>query len=145
MFTHRREVNMEFIKLFLSTMVVCFGLDMVWLGFIGKGLYMDTIGTLLRRSNDALTPNWPGAIVVYIAIVVGILCFALPKAEGHPISGLMWGALFGAVLYGVYDFTNYAVLNNWPLKITLIDVVWGTLLCALTTCFAVFMKNWIDS
>ena len=41
------------------------------------------------------------------------------------------GALFGLVVYGVYDFTNYATLRHWPFALTLVDVAWGTLASAV--------------
>jgi uncharacterized membrane protein len=39
-----------------------------------------------------------------------------------------FGALFGRVVYGVYDFTNYSTLPQWPFVLTLADVGWG--MCA---------------
>jgi uncharacterized membrane protein len=38
--------------------------------------------------------------------------------------------LFGLVVYGVYDFTNYSTLRQWPLMLTLADTAWGTLASA---------------
>lgn len=118
---------------------------MLWLGFFAKALYSDSLGYLMRKTNDVFTPNWPAAILVYFAIVIGILFLALPKAGNSYTSGMLWGAVLGLVIYGVYDFTNYSILANWPLKITLIDFVWGMVLCGLSTCFAVFMQNWLSS
>lgn len=134
---------MHILKLFLSTFVGCFVLDMLWLGLIAKTLYNDAIGHLLRKSNETLAPNWPAAMLVYVAIVIGILFFALPKADNNYALGFLWGALLGLVIYGVYDFTNYSLLATWPLKITLIDFIWGMVLCGLTTCFALFMQRWL--
>jgi uncharacterized membrane protein len=89
-----------------------------------------------------MAPNWPAAMIVYCAIAIGIMCFVLPKANGNYMLALVWGALFGAVTYGIYDFTNFSVLANWPLKITLIDFIWGMVLCSLTSCFATFMQKY---
>ena len=38
------------------------------------------------------------------------------------------GALFGLFTYGTYDLTNMATLQNWPLAITIVDMLWGTFL-----------------
>jgi uncharacterized membrane protein len=136
---------MHFFKLFLVTLVACFFLDMLWLGLIAKNLYSEALGPLMRKSNGLFAPNWPAAILVYLAIATGIICFSLPKADHSYLLGMGWGAVFGMVIYGVYEFTNYSILANWPLKITIIDLAWGMLLCGLTTCFAVFMENWMSS
>ena len=39
-------------------------------------------------------------------------------------------ALFGLVVYGVYDFTNYSTLRQWPFVLTVADVAWGTVASA---------------
>jgi uncharacterized membrane protein len=132
---------MQILKLFFSALVVCFLLDMVWLGFIAKNLYVTTIGSLLRKSGDTLVPNWPAAVLVYLCIAGGIVLFVLPKVNGNYLLALVWGALFGVVTYGIYDFTNFSILNNWPFKITIVDFVWGTVLCALVTLFTTYVQN----
>jgi uncharacterized membrane protein len=35
------------------------------------------------------------------------------------------------VVYGVYDFTNYSTLRQWPFVLTLADVAWGTVASAV--------------
>lgn len=131
----------QILKLFLSTLIFCFVVDMVWLGFIAKNLYDKEIGSLLRKSNDILTPNWPAAVMVYLAIVIGVIAFVLPKSQDQYLNVVAYGALFGFVLYGVYDFTNLSILRDWSLKITIIDVCWGMLLCSLTSTFSFYMNK----
>jgi uncharacterized membrane protein len=103
---------METIKLFVSMLITGLILDMTWLGFIAKNLYGDAIGSLLRKSGDSLAPNLPAAILVYVAIITGILFFVLPKAQGSYAMALLWGGLFGFLTYAVYDFTDLAILAN---------------------------------
>lgn len=125
---------------FIMTMLWIFLLDMIWLGFIAKNLYRDSIGILLRRSGEAMTPNWLAAAVVYVAITTGIIYFVLPRAAMNYYSIFAWGALFGAISYGIYDFTNFSILSNWPFKITIIDFLWGSFLCGTGSLFAFIVK-----
>jgi uncharacterized membrane protein len=136
---------MQLCKLFISTLVYAFFLDMLWLGLIAKNIYASNIGPLMRTSGGAMAPNWPAAVIVYVFIAVGIMSFVLPKANGDYLTALAWGALFGAVTYGIYDFTNFSTLANWPLKITLIDFVWGCVLCGMTSSFAAFIQKWLNA
>jgi uncharacterized membrane protein len=136
---------MQFLKLFAVTFVYAFVVDMIWLGLIAKNIYATNLDSLLRKSGGSMAPNWQAAIVVYIMITIGILYFVLPKADGNYLQGFYWGALFGFVTYGIYDFTNFSTLANWPLKITLIDLVWGSVLCGLTGGFATFMQRWLSA
>ncbi|WP_372828654.1 DUF2177 family protein, partial [Polaromonas sp.] len=40
------------------------------------------------------------------------------------------GALFGFFAYATYDLSNLATLRGWPLRLTLVDIAWGTALTA---------------
>lgn len=132
---------MKLITLFLVTMMSVFIMDMIWLGLIAKNIYAQHIGLLLRKSGDAMTPIWWAAILVYVFITIGILFFVLPKAQGNYLIALSGGVMLGLVTYGIYDFTNYSILANWPLKITVIDFIWGMVLCGLSSLFATFIQN----
>jgi uncharacterized membrane protein len=72
---------------------------------------------------------------VYLLIPGGILVFVRPRlrAEGTAVAALGWGAAYGLVVYGVYDLTNRAVLEHWPLAITLADILWGCVICGVTS------------
>lgn len=128
----------RYLKVFILTIVFCFIVDMLWLGFIAKQLYQNELGGILRKINDTMAPNWPSAVLVYIAIVGGILFFVLPKYPQSYYYTWLAGAVFGLVVYAVYDCTNYAVLQYWTIKITIIDILWGTFLCSLSSIFALF-------
>jgi len=132
---------MKLMILFLVTITSVFIMDMIWLGGIAKGIYAENIGMLLRKSGEVMTPIWWAAVVVYICITLGVLFFVLPNANGDYFLALLYGALLGVVTYGIYDFTNYAILANWPWKITLIDFAWGIVLCSLSSLFAAFIQH----
>jgi uncharacterized membrane protein len=114
---------------------------MCWLGFIAKDIYRNAIFGLMRKSGEVAAPHWPAALIVYIAISLGIYFFVLDKAGNSYLYALLWGAFFGAVVYGIYDFTNFAVLANWPFHLVLIDLVWGMVLCGLSTLVGVAVRN----
>ena len=127
------------LKLFFATLCCFLCLDLIWLALIAKNIYFEQLGTFMRQG-----VIWPSAILVYVALSLGVIFFVLPKAENNLMSAFLWGAAFGAVVYGVYDFTNYALLANWPLKITLIDFCWGMVLCGLTSKLMMWVKAWLS-
>ena len=67
-------------------------------------------------------------IACYLIIIFGLYYFIiLPKRS-------VWTAfLLGLFVYGVYETTNYAVFNRWPLELVIMDTLWGGILFALTT------------
>ena len=59
------------------------------------------------------------------------------------LSSLGWGGLFGLVVYGVYDMTNMATLERWPVRMVWVDICWGCFLCGATTAFAYQAGLWL--
>ena len=122
---------LRFIKLMLILAPVVLVVDLLWLGVVMKDFYGQEIGPLLLRNDNGLAPRWGAAIVVYLLIPAGLIFFVLPQltAQSSAGSAILRGALFGFVMYGIYDFTNLSVLEKWTLRITIVDMAWGTVLC----------------
>ncbi len=135
---------MPFPKLLVSyllTTLVFFAIDMVWLGFLAKGLYQKYLGGFL---SDQV--NWAAAIIFYLLFIIGIFVFViLPAVEKNSItSALVLGAFFGFITYATYDLTNLATLKNWPLPIVFIDLAWGAVLTSLVSIAGYGIVKWIN-
>jgi uncharacterized membrane protein len=100
-------------------------LDGVWLGLVMTDFYRTQLAPIGRFANGSFAPIWPAALLVYVMLGVGVAVFAVPRATSVSTAAL-WGALFGLVVYGVYDLTNYSTLAEWPALVTMADIVWGT-------------------
>ncbi len=116
--------------------------DVLWLGAM-KGFYAQEIGELTRRNGESLAPRWGAAILVYFFIPAGLVLFVRPLFGPSTTMwhALGWGAVFGFVLYGVYDMTNLAVLEKWTLRIAVVDMAWGGALCGISA----LMMRAVDS
>lgn len=122
------------IKLAALGAVAFMVLDGVWLGVLMKNFYRGQLAPIARLAEGGMAPNWPAAFVVYALLGTGIALFVIPRAPTVSLAAA-YGALFGLVVYGVYDFTNYSTLRQWPFVLTLADVAWGTV--ASAACAAV--------
>lgn len=105
-------------------------LDGLWLGVLMKDFYVKQLGPIGRITDGSFTPIWAAALPVYLLLGLGVALFAVPRASS-PGTAALFGALFGLVVYGVYDLTNYSTLAQWPAIVTIADIVWGTIACAL--------------
>ena len=117
----------NYVWVYLATLAAFLAIDLTWLGVVARGLYRSQLGHLLSPN-----PNWPAAILFYLMFVAGLLYFAvLPGANaGSAGQALLRGALFGLIAYATYDLTNLATVKDWPLAITVVDMLWGTGLAA---------------
>jgi len=109
--------------------VVFMVLDGIWLGLLMKSFYREQLAPIVRLADGGIAPNWPAAFVVYVLLGAGIALFVVPRAP-TVLSAAAFGALFGLVVYGVYDFTNYSTLRQWPFVLTLADTAWGVMASA---------------
>lgn len=132
---------MKWLKLFLISYPAFVLIDTLWLGFIMRNIYREQIGYLMSVVNDSTQVNWPAALTVWALIVLGGILFALPRTDGTLLSGFLWGALYGLILYGVYDLTNLALIKGWPMAITIIDILWGMVVNGMLVSFLVWLNN----
>ncbi len=131
---------MKLVKTYIVTLIVFFAIDIVWLGLIAKDMYRGDIGHLMADKT-----NWPAALIFYMIFIAGLIFFVINPALNKDswTYALFVGALFGFMCYATYDMTNLATLRDWPLKITIIDIIWGTFLNSLTSTISFFIIKYI--
>lgn len=103
-------------------------LDGLWLGFVMRDFYRQSLASIARIRDGGLDPIWPIAVLVYPVIAGGLTVFVINRATSAT-EALMFGALFGMVTFAVYDLTNHATLRDWRWTMTTIDILWGGFSC----------------
>lgn len=119
-------------------LVVFIVIDLIWLGFIAKDLYSKYLGYLMADK-----VNWIAAVIFYLIFIGGILYFVLyPSLMDKSLTNLIIrAALFGFMTYATYDLTNLATIKDWPIQITMIDLIWGTTLSTSVSVISYFIIN----
>jgi len=122
------------------TLIAFLAIDVIWLTTATPRLYQPALAGVLAQK-----PNLAAAGVFYLLYVVGIVALAVvPGIQAGSLMSALWrGALFGFLAYATYDLTNLATIKDWPLNITLIDLVWGTSLSTLTTLAGYYAAIWL--
>lgn len=129
----RKRVNGE---MMMKTMIVAYfgtiatflAADALWIGIIARSFYKEQIGDLMLPS-----PNLPVAALFYLFFAGAIVLFAVVPAlkSGAITTAMVYGGILGLAAFGTYDITNLATLKNWPLKMSLVDMAWGTFVTGL--------------
>ena len=127
-----------FFKLYFIALPVFLAFDMTWLGLVAKNFYKTQIGSMMRPD-----VNWLAAILFYLLFLVGLVIFVItPSLRSHSwVQALVLGALFGLITYATYDLTNLATLKNWPILVTVVDLVWGATLSAAVSVITYFVGS----
>ncbi|NNE53118.1 MAG: DUF2177 family protein [Sulfitobacter sp.] len=121
---------MPHVLLYLATLVLFLALDFLGLSYIVKPVFDEAIGPLLLEDFRFL----PAALFYAFYVAVLIWFVSWPALRDDKPTPWVFGnaALLGAMGYGTYEFTSYAVMADWTLRMVVVDLVWGTLLTAVS-------------
>jgi uncharacterized membrane protein len=114
--------------------------EAAWLGLVAGDLFRREVPHLMRP--DFL----PGPAVAFYAIyVLGILVFAvLPGLEAQQLGrSLALGAFLGLLAYATFDLTSMAVFLDFPLRVAVTDIAWGTFVTGLVATAGYGIGRWL--
>ncbi len=113
-------------------------IDSVWLRTMYTRLYQPEIGELLMRG-----VRMGPAVIFYLLYILGMMVFAvIPAMKGGDWRiALAQGAMFGFFCYMTYDLTNHATMKVWSVKVTVLDIIWGTVLTGLAAAAGAAITN----
>ncbi len=124
---------------FLYTFLALAVLDGIWLFSMGAK-YKVWLGHLFAESVSVppILLFYPiyAAAVAYFVVLPGV------KSGSGLFAVFLSGALLGLAAYATYDLTNQATLRNWPVLVTVVDMVWGAVLTGLASVSAVWLTNY---
>ncbi|MDA3932395.1 MAG: DUF2177 family protein [Tenericutes bacterium] len=127
----------NFMKMYLIALIVFLAIDAVWLGLIATKFYKNNIGHLMADK-----PNFIAAGVFYLLFIIGVVFFIYNGiVEQNFGKALLAGAIFGFMTYATYDLTNLATLKDWPITVTIVDLLWGTFLSSAMTTVTYFVYH----
>lgn len=132
---------MSYFKMYIIAFIIFIAIDAIWLGLVAPKFYKAQIGHLMSEK-----PNLVAALIFYLIFIVGVVYFVVnPAIEAESVTKvLISGMLFGFITYATYDLTNLATLKDWPIKVTIVDLIWGTSLSTLIGLGTYFVYNWIS-
>jgi uncharacterized membrane protein len=135
----------NYLKVFVLGFAFMVAVDYVWLSRVMAGFYKEQLWSIARKAGSSLSPNIPAALMTWALLVVGLIVFVLPmlSQQGRGLDGALWGAVFGLVVYGVYDLTNFATVASWTVKMVIVDMCWGGVLCGLTGFVIGHLGRWL--
>ena len=115
---------MKAVREIIISGITMLALDAIYLT-VNKQAFLDQIVNIQRTVMQfRIVP----AIICYILLIFGLYYFIIRKKRS-----ILDAFIFGLVIYGVYDATNYATLKNYSLNLAIMDTVWGGTLMAATT------------
>lgn len=130
---------LKYVSAYLSTAIIFFVLDFIWLSMMATSFYRSRIPDIMASAVSS-----PPAILFYLLYVAGIVIFAVSPAleTGRWTTALIYGALFGFIAYATYDLTSRATLKQWSTVVTVVDMAWGTFASGLAATLSFLVTGW---
>jgi uncharacterized membrane protein len=122
---------------YISALIVMGILDGAWISFALSKVYKPGIGHLMGDK-----PVASAAVAFYLLYAAGLTYLVtLPSLQNGVGFALSRGAVLGLIAYGTYDLTSLAIMRGWPASVTIIDMVWGTILTGVTAAAATWITG----
>ena len=116
-------------------------LDLFWLLVVARKMYQQYLGNLMGQT------RFGPAAIFYLIYLLGILFFIINPAleKNSLLYAIAAGGFLGLLCYGTYDLPNLATIANWPIRVNVADLSWGTFVTATVSGITVFVAqhfNW---
>ena len=101
-------------------------LDLIWFAvYSQKNVYGPQLS--LINSNSKFRLRIPVAILTWILLAAGLTTLLFSLKEKNRWKIFLIGFLYGFVVYGVYNGTNYATIEKYKVRTAIIDTLWGSI------------------
>ena len=115
-------------------------IDIPMITIINKKMYMDSFYKINNNIINTGKQGIVGAILAYILLAFAVYYFIIRDNKLVNISDIfIRGCILGLVIYGVYNTTNLATINNYSIKVSIVDTIWGSLLMGLISILLVYI------
>jgi uncharacterized membrane protein len=120
---------MRYVKAFAAAAVAFLVIDIAWISLFLRDVYEAQLGSMMRP-----TASVSAAALFYVGYIIAILYLAVRPAlaEERIATAVLHGAALGAVAYGTYTLTNYAIFAQWSVLLVVSDIGWGAFLTAIS-------------
>ncbi len=126
------------IRTYFVSLILFLALDAIWLLFIAQDFYQKNIGSIMKDE-----PNLYAAGLFYLIFLAGLTTFVTYPAvmKKSWMQALALGAFFGFVTYATFDLTSLALLKDFPVKVVVVDLLWGAFIGGSVSVCAYFAVN----
>jgi uncharacterized membrane protein len=108
--------------MFLNTLLLFIFFDIIYFYYISYLPFNHNI-TIEKTYVKLLS-----ALLCYLLMTFSLNYFVLSKSKS-----IKDAFILGFIIYGIYNTTNYTILKDWNIYMSIIDTFWGGILFSLTT------------
>ena len=129
---------------YLFCIIIFIIIDLPYL-YVNKDNYYDKIKKISGKKT--LTSRYYSVIIIYLALSLGIIFLVLPNIPKNSDittkirNSIIYGGIFGIAAYATFDFTMHFMFQDWDIMVSVMDTLWGFVLCSLVTFILAWFMN----
>ena len=128
---------MNQVLIYIITIVLFIAVDAPYL-YLNADMYKTKT---MAISGKDYTKRYYSAVIVYLALALGIVVLVLPRIRNTSNTSLqtriqdavLYGGAFGLASYATFDFTMHFMFEKWDLGVSIMDSIWGGVLCSIVS------------
>lgn len=136
--------SLKFLKIAISSVVIVAFLDYIFLGVIASKFYTEQLGYLAELKKGKIVFHIPMGVIAQTGVALSLCVFILTALQLNNTlaTSIACGAIMALLVFTVYDFTNLSFVKNYPLKLALVDIAWGTIQGAAAGVYVYYFNRW---
>lgn len=117
------------LKLFSLALPILVALNASWFGVIASGFYRDQFSAFFQPQMNL----WAASLfcILYTLSLIYVVLIPALKERSF-VNAVIVGAMVGFIANMTYDLSNMATLSGWPIFASVVDIIWGTIMTAVT-------------
>jgi len=132
------------LKVYLLTLVVLLAYDLPMILKFNNKMYNNLFLNINNNNKIKLNNStYASIIAAYLLLSFGLYYFVIRNSTDFNQS-LVEAFMFGIIIYGVYNTTNYSTIVKYSQKVTITDTIWGGILLFLVTATVNKIKHRIN-
>ncbi len=118
-------------------------IDLPVIIYLNNSMYQTQFMRINKKEIVSGAHTWLAGGFAYLLLAFGIYYFIVqPELDNQMINYwniLIKGMVLGLVVYGVYNGTNMATVNEWGTKEFFVDTIWGTFLSGIISVTSIYL------
>lgn len=134
---------LKYLLVWLITFVAVSVLDALWHLVLFKNLYLEGLRPVARMQDGQLAMKGLPGLLSQVLVITAYMVLVLYKApdDMNALDAAIVGAAGGALAISVYGLVNYALVDGWGSTITILEVIWGPLIGAISGLIIVWLRG----
>jgi uncharacterized membrane protein len=132
------------VALWVLSFVFTSAIDALWHLVLFKRSYSDGLKPMARQKDGKIILKGGPGLLAQALVITCLILLVVLAAKGSFLLSAAVGSLAGILAISVYGITNYALLKDWSLTMTVLEVIWGPILGGLSGSFIFWARTWLS-